>query len=316
MDEKNIIQVDNLVKRYRKSEKNAVDDVSFSIAKGEFFALLGPNGAGKTTTISILSTTLSKTSGSVRVAGFDIDKKPSEVRQRLGVIFQAPSLDANLTAEENIRFHAVLYGLYPYRPLYSMMPREYRAQVEELTSVLGIGNELKKPVGSFSGGMKRKLEIVRSLMHKPQVLILDEPTTGLDPISRKNLWDYLREVRRNHNTTILLTTHYLEEAEEADNVYVINYGKIVAHGSPLELKQKLTREYINLVTSEPAKLAAFLAKKKLTFTEEKSEFRIMIENYDLMKLLQSIKVPVSHLSVHNPTLEEAYFSIIEEQGEA
>ncbi len=309
---KNIVEVENLVKRYQKAEKNAVDDISFSIASGEFFALLGPNGAGKTTTISILSTTLSKTSGTVRVGDFDIDKSPSEVRQKLGVIFQAPSLDVNLTAEENIRFHAVLYGLYPYRPLYSMMPRSYREQVEELMGVLGIAGEMKKPVGSFSGGMKRKLEIVRSLMHKPEVLILDEPTTGLDPISRKNLWDYLREVRKSRNTTILLTTHYLEEAEEADHVCVIDHGKILAQGSPLELKQNLTREYIDLVTSEPSKLAAYLAQKKVTFTEEKGEFRVMLENHDLVKLIQSIKVPVSHLSIHNPTLEEAYFSIIEE----
>lgn len=307
----NIIEVENLIKRYRKSKTNAVDDISFSVKKGEFFALLGPNGAGKTTTISILSTTLSKTSGGVKVAGLDLDSKASEIRKRLGIIFQSPSLDFNLSAEENIRFHAVLYGLYPYRPLYSLMPQEYRDQVEGLAGVLGIAGELKKPVGSFSGGMKRKLEIVRSLMHSPDVLILDEPTTGLDPISRKNLWDYLRQVRKKNDMTILLTTHYLEEAEEADNVYIINDGRIVAHGTPSELKQKLTQEYVIFVTSEEKKLEQELEAKRLDFAYDDGEFRVRMEGHDIVRLIRSLKSPISHFSLHSPSLEEAYFSIIE-----
>lgn len=309
----NIIEVGDLVKKYKKAKTNAVDNVSFEVKKGEFFALLGPNGAGKTTTISILSTTLSKTSGKVQVAGLDLDNAASEIRKKLGIIFQSPSLDLNLSAEENIRFHCVLYGLYPYRPLYSMMPKEYRNHVEELAAVLGISGELKNPVRSFSGGMKRKLEIVRSLMHSPDVLILDEPTTGLDPISRKNLWDYLRHVRKSTDMTILLTTHYLEEAEEADSVYIINHGRIVAHGTPSQLKDKLTSEYILLVSKKEEDLAKELRAKKFEFVQDGEEFRVEVGRHDVVRFIKSLKSPVSHFSLHSPTLEEAYFQIIEDE---
>jgi ABC-2 type transport system ATP-binding protein len=231
----NIIKVKDLVKRYRKADKNAVDGVSFEVEEGSFFALLGPNGAGKTTTISILTTTLSRTSGEVKIAGYDVDKQSSLVRQNVGIIFQNPSLDLNLTAEENIRLHVILYGLYSFRPEYNLMPQTYKDRVMELAEILGFKNEIFKPIKTFSGGMKRKLEIMRSLMHRPKVLFLDEPTSGLDPLSRKNLWEYLTQVRIAENTTIFLTTHYLEEAEEADNVCIINQGKIVVEGTPSQI---------------------------------------------------------------------------------
>src|SRR3989344_6832756 len=210
---KPIIQVENLIKKYKKSKANAVDDISFEVNEGEFFAFLGPNGAGKTTTISILTTTLSKTSGKIKIAGFDIEKESSRVRKNVGIIFQNPSLDLNLTAEENIRFHAILYGVYPFAPVYSLMSQKYKDQVQELAEIVGIQDQLFKPVKTLSGGMKRKMEIIRSLMHKPKVLFLDEPTTGLDPISRQNLWKYLQDIRKTEDITIFLTTHYLEEAE-------------------------------------------------------------------------------------------------------
>ena len=225
-----IIQVDNLTKHYKNAETNAVDGISFTVAPGEFFTLLGPNGAGKTTTISILTTMLSPTSGTARIAGHDIVQKASAVRQNVGIIFQKPSLDLNLTAEENVRFHAILYGLYPFRPSFSTMPGAYQQQVHQLATILGIQAEIFKPVKTFSGGMKRKLEIIRSLIHRPRVLFLDEPTVGLDPVSRRNLWEYLTQVRTETDTTVFLTTHYLEEAEEADTVCVLNKGRIVSHG--------------------------------------------------------------------------------------
>src|SRR5579883_1598434 len=190
-----IITVEHLVKRYKREETNAVDDISFTVAPGSLFALLGPNGAGKTTTISILTTTLSPTSGKVLIAGYDVVKQARAVREAIGIIFQKPSLDLNLTAEENIRFHVTLYGLYPFRPSYRLMPRAYREQIDRLATILGIREDLFRPVKKYSGGMKRKLEIVRSLLHQPGVLFLDEPTFGLDPFSRKSLWDYLRQVR-------------------------------------------------------------------------------------------------------------------------
>ena len=222
-----VIEVNDLVKRYRKSTVNAVDGVNFYVEEGAFFALLGPNGAGKTTIVSILTTVLSQTSGSVSVAGYDLETKASKVREKIGVIFQNPSLDANLTAEENVRFHANLYGLFPFRPSFSLMSESYKRRVKRLASVLGIEKALHKPVKTLSGGMKRKLEIVRSLMHNPKILFLDEPTTGLDPVSRMNLWNYLQEIRESEKMTIFLTTHYLEEAEGADYLVVINNGKLV-----------------------------------------------------------------------------------------
>lgn len=246
----NIISVQKLVKKYKKSTNNAVDNISFNVKKGEFFTLLGPNGAGKTTTISILNTTLNKTSGSVKVAGFEIEENSDIVRQKIGVIFQNQSLDLNLTAEENVRFHAVLYGLYPYRPLFSLMPKKYKEKVEELSEILGIKNEIHNPVKTFSGGMKRKLEIVKGLIHNPEILFLDEPTTGLDPISRKNLWEYLKTVRTKDKITLFLTTHYLEEAEGSDRICIIDKGKIVALGTTKEIKKNfgsLEEAYIEII---------------------------------------------------------------------
>jgi len=247
-----IIRVENLVKRYKKAKKNAVDNISFSVEKGEFFAFLGPNGAGKTTTISILTTMLSKTSGKAEVAGFSLDKNPKQIRQQIGVIFQGHTLDLNLTAEENIRMHASLYGLYAYRPLYRLMPQAYKKRIQELGEVLRLGEEVFQPIKTFSGGMKRKLEIIRSLMHHPKILFLDEPTAGLDPISRRNLWSYLQDVRNNEQTTVFLTTHYLEEAEEADHVCIINEGKIVALGTPEQVKKDLLKDYQGKPTLEDA----------------------------------------------------------------
>lgn len=206
------------------------------MAEGAFFSLLGPNGAGKTTTLSVLTTTLSPTSGEVMVAGVDVCRDPAGVRNQIGVIFQNPSLDLNLTAEENIRFHANLYGLYDYRPSFRLMTPAYRQRVEQLATVLGLEREIFAPVKTFSGGMKRKLEILRSLLHRPRVLFLDEPTTGLDPISRRNLWTYLQQVRQEQKVTIFLTTHYLEEAEGSDLICVMDHGEVVVLGTPSELK--------------------------------------------------------------------------------
>lgn len=232
------IEVRNLVKRYRGAEVNAVDDVSFDVHDGELYCLLGPNGAGKTTTVSILTTTLAPTSGQVRIAGHDLGTQQREVRRELGVVFQQPSLDLNLTAEENVRLHAVLYGLHPWRPLYRLMPTGYRREVDELAALLGISGFLRRRSRSLSGGTRRKLEIVRALSHRPRVLFLDEPTTGLDPESRRDLWAYLHRIRRDRGTTIFLTTHYLEEAEAADTVCVLSAGSVVEAGHPTQVKAR------------------------------------------------------------------------------
>ena len=314
MSTKNIIEVKNLVKRYKKADKNAVDDISFEVKEGEFFCFLGPNGAGKTTTISMLITTLSKTSGSITIAGYDTESESSLVRQNVGIIFQNPSLDLNLTAEENIRFHSILYGLYPFAPSFSLMPKAYKKRVEELAKVLDLTKEMFQPIKSFSGGMKRKLEIIRSLMHKPKVLFLDEPTVGLDPLSRKNLWEYLQQVRETEKTTIFLTTHYLDEAEGADRICVINHGKIVSLGTPAKIKQELIEEYIEIDTKDRDKLKNELNKKRIEYSGA-GPFTINLKDSEAHKILKSIDTNLTHINVHVPTLEEAYLEIINEQNE-
>ena len=304
-----IIEVDNLVKRYKKADTNAVDGISFTVPAGKLFSLLGPNGAGKTTTISILTTTLTPTSGSVRIAGYDIAQEQSEVRRNVGIIFQNPSLDMNLSAEENVRFHAVLYGLYPFRPGFALMPREYREQVRERAAVLGIEREMFKPVKTFSGGMKRKLEIIRSLIHRPKVLFLDEPTQGLDPASRRSLWEYLRKVRAESGTTLFLTTHYLEEAEEADSICIINRGKIVSQGTPTEVKAQLIEEYLLVDAGDRDALRAELRGRGFAFTET-PHFKIGLDGHGPHSILKAIDTPLTTVEIHQPSLEDAYLAII------
>lgn len=304
-----IVTVTDLVKRYKSSEQNAVDHVSFTVETGEFFALLGPNGAGKTTTISILTTTLQPTSGSVQVAGYDSSRQAAEVRQNIGIIFQNPSLDLNLTAEENVRFHAVLYGLYAFRPSYKLMPRSYQHEVMRLAEILGIAEEMFRPVKQFSGGMKRKLEIVRSLIHRPRVLFLDEPTTGLDPASRRSLWEYLDQVRRESGTTVFLTTHYLEEAEGAGRICIMNHGKVVAYGSPAKIKAELAQEYLYLDGEDREKIRAELDRLGLSYSEG-NEFQVRLERLNAYEVVQALDTPLTLLKTYTPTLEDAYLKIV------
>lgn len=307
---KPIVEVKNLVKRYQKASVNAVDNISFHIEEGEFFAFLGPNGAGKTTTISILSTTLQKTSGTVRIAGHNLEKEPSAVRSKIGIIFQNPSIDKTLSAEENIRFHAILYGMYPFRPSFSLMPEQYKTKVQELSEVLDIQKDLFRPIGTFSGGMKRKLEIVRSLMHKPKVLFLDEPTSGLDPIGRRNLWQYLAHTRKKEKITILLTTHYLDEAEDADRICIINKGKVILQGTPQQIKKGLIDKYLYVDTQDRDTLRKELKKLSLQF-EEKDGFSISLKKKTVQEVIHQIQTKLSVVRTHNPTLEDAYLEIVE-----
>ena len=306
-----IIEVNRLTKRYKRAKINAVDDISFSVEGGELFALLGPNGAGKTTTISILTTTLLPTSGAAIIAGHDVVTDSSAVRQNVGIIFQKPSLDLNLTAEENVRFHAVLYGLYPFRPTFSTMPRAYRQQVDELANVVGIEADMGMSVKKFSGGMKRKLEIVRGLMHRPKVLFLDEPTLGLDPASRRTLWAYMKKVRFESGTTLFLTTHYLEEAEEADTVCIINRGKIVSFGSTVEMKADLIEEFLLIDADDRTVLRTELAGLGIQFSEG-PPFKVSLNRGSAHQILKSIDTPLTSVVTHTPSLEDAYLEIVEQ----
>lgn len=307
------IEVSSLVKRYRKGTVNAVDGISFDVERGQFFALLGPNGAGKTTTLSILTTTLSPTSGTVRIAGHDVAREPGLVRRNVGIIFQNPSLDMNLTGEENIRMHANLYDLYPYRPMYRLMSTEYRRQVAELADVVGLGGEILKPVKRMSGGMRRKLEIIRGLMHRPEVLFLDEPTSGLDTASRRSLWQYIAELRQRHDLTVCLTTHQLHEAEGSDRICILDHGRIVALGSPTEVKAQLVEEKLHIDAADRGALRRRLQELNAKFTEN-GAFVVTLRDRTAHQLLRDIDVPLTMLRTESPTLEDAYFRILEAEN--
>ncbi|MFH1786704.1 MAG: ATP-binding cassette domain-containing protein [archaeon] len=222
-----IIKVRNLTKKF--NGLTAVDKISLSVLHGSVFAFLGPNGAGKTTTIRMLTTMLKPTSGEVRLNGFDVLTQKDAVRKSFGIVFQDPSLDEDLTADENLEFHGALYKV----------PKALRRErAEHLLKFVGLWDRRDDLVKHFSGGMKRRLEIARALVHHPKILFLDEPTLGLDPQTRNKIWDYLLEMKRQEGTTIFLTTHHIEEAEKiADAVAIIDGGKIVAQGTPAKLKK-------------------------------------------------------------------------------
>jgi ABC-2 type transport system ATP-binding protein len=313
----NIITVSHLTKRYKKAVLPAVDDVSFDVAPGELFAFLGPNGAGKTTTISILTTTLAKSSGTVTIAGHDLDRDATEVRRNIGIIFQNPSIDEHLSGEENIRLHAAIYGIYAYRPFYRSMPVAYRERVEQLAGIVGLGDDLGRPLSTFSGGMKRKLEVIRSLIHRPRVLFLDEPTSGLDPVSRHDLWAYLRTVRETDGTTIFLTTHYLEEAEEADRVCVIDHGRVAIIGTPDELKRRLLERAVLMdATDRPALERELRAMGLAAATDPSGLLRVPYTDATAQSLIARISTPLAVLRVHEPSLEEAYVALLRQPEEA
>jgi len=224
----NIVEVKNLTKKFDKLV--AVNNVSFSVKKGEIFAFLGPNGAGKSTTIKILTTLLHPTKGSAKVNGYDVLKQKDEVRHSFGIVFQDTSLDTELTAYENLDFHAALYNI---------PKNERKFRIEELLSFVGLSEKRNVIVKTFSGGMKRRLEIARGLIHHPKILFLDEPTLGLDAQTRNHLWEYIKKLNKEEGMTVFLTTHYLDEAEKiAEKIAIIDYGKIVAMGTVAQLKRK------------------------------------------------------------------------------
>jgi ABC-2 type transport system ATP-binding protein len=229
-----MISADNLTKKF--GDITAVDSVSFRIERGEVFAFLGPNGAGKTTTIKMLTTLLSPTSGKLEIDGLDPTRHQSEVRRRFGIVFQDPSLDLNLSAWENMELHGALYRV----------PRKIRRERSEiLLTAFGLWDRRDGEVMKFSGGMKRRLEIARGLLHRPKVLFLDEPTLGLDPQSRNQLWSYVRELNEKEGITVFLTTHYMDEADRvASRIAIIDHGKIVALGTSQELKDKTQKSHV------------------------------------------------------------------------
>ena len=230
-----MLKIENLTKSY--GEKKAVNDLSFKVKEGEFFAFLGVNGAGKSTTINIICGQLSKDSGRVEICGTDIDKDPDRIKRSLGVVFQSSVLDKDLSVRDNLESRAALYGIHG---------AEFKKRLSYLSGLLEFEDLLRRPVGKLSGGQRRRIDIARALLHSPKILILDEPTTGLDPQTRKLLWQVIGTLRHDAGLTVFLTTHYMEEAADADYVVILDKGQIAAEGTPLQLKNKYTGDFITL----------------------------------------------------------------------
>jgi ABC-2 type transport system ATP-binding protein len=239
-----MIEVRDLVKRFGPVE--AVRGVGLSVAPGEIFGFLGPNGAGKTTTIKMLATLLRPTSGRASLAGYDVVEQPAEVRRSMGIVFQDPSLDNRLTAEQNLRFHAMLYGVPPV---------DVERRIAEVLGMVELTERRRALVATYSGGMKRRLEIARGLLHEPRVLFLDEPTLGLDLQTRNRIWEYVVELRRREGVTVFMTTHYIEESEHCDRIAIIDGGRIVALDTPDALRRRVGGDIITITSPDAPQLA-------------------------------------------------------------
>ena len=259
----NIIEIKGLNKSFK--DVKAVRDLSLKVREGELFAFLGVNGAGKSTTINIICGQLAKDSGSVIIDGCDIENRLDEVKGKLGVVFQSSVLDKSLSVKDNLESRAALYGIHG---------EEFEARLAELCELLEFSDILKRSVGKLSGGQRRRIDIARALLHKPKILILDEPTTGLDPQTRKLLWSVVSDLRKKENMTVFLTTHYMEEAAEADYVVIIDSGSISAEGSPLELKNRYTGDFITLYSADEAQVRAL----DVEYEKIRDAYRILVPN--------------------------------------
>ena len=258
-----LIEISHLSKRF--GDVQAVDDLSFRVKKGELFAFLGVNGAGKSTTINIMCGQLSKDKGTVRIGGVSLDSAPDRIKRSLGVVFQSSVLDQALSVRDNLLSRGALYGI---------QKKELEHRLSELDRLLELKDLYKRPVGKLSGGQRRRIDIARALLHKPDILILDEPTTGLDPQTRKLLWDVVANLRKDENMTVFLTTHYMEEAADADFVVILDSGRIAAAGTPLELKNTYTGDFITLYGLKEEQVKALGAP----YEEIRDAYRVSVPN--------------------------------------
>jgi ABC-2 type transport system ATP-binding protein len=296
------IETKELTKKY--GDLVAVDNLNLTIDYGEVFGLLGPNGAGKTTIISMLCTIINPSSGKATVNGFDISRQSSNVRHSIGIVFQDPSIDDRLTGRENLQLHACLYDI----------PTELaKKRIPEVLNLVGLENRADSTMKTYSGGMRRRLELARGLLHHPKVLFLDEPTLGLDPQTREHLWAYIENLARTTEITIVITTHYMEEADKLCNrVAIIDYGKIKVIDTPANLKAALKGDVITITTAQPEKLAVKLSELKLTPQIDPSKsIRLAVANAEklipkLIKVATEIGIEVSSVSIHHPTLNDVF----------
>jgi ABC-2 type transport system ATP-binding protein len=295
-----VVLVSDLVKRY--GEVEAVRGIGFEVEPGETFGFLGPNGAGKSTTIKILCTLADPTSGTARVAGYDVVKNRDTVRRNIGLVFQDTTLDNYLTGEQNLRFHADLYGV----PRQQVAPR-----MRQVLEMVNLWDRRQSVVGTYSGGMKRRLEIARGLLHAPRVLFLDEPTVGLDPQTRTSIWEYINDLKQREDITIFLTTHYMDEAENCDRIAIIDHGKIVAIDTPEKLKASVGTDRVQITTEddqvairelkERFGLDAAIHEGLLTFNVESGE-------HFVPRLFAELTAQIKSVSVARPSLDDVFMS--------
>ena len=296
-----IIKVTDLVKKY--NGLTAVNGISFEVREGESFGFLGPNGAGKTTTINILCTLLSQTSGRAEVNGYDCLEQSPEVRSSIGLVFQDITLDNDLTAYENLKFHCYLYN---------MDKRKAEERIEAILNVVGLYDRKDDLVRKYSGGMKRRLEIARGLLHHPRVLFLDEPTLGLDPQTRANVWEFINDWRKKEGITVFMTTHYMDEAEVCDRIAIIDHGRIIACGTPDELKRMIQGDTIYLKTTDDS-YAMIEIEEKLSIKAVKLHDSICfnIESGDkfIPKIFEGLATPIISVNLKKPTLDDVFMHL-------
>jgi ABC-2 type transport system ATP-binding protein len=296
-----VITVRGLSKRYGAVE--AVRGIDLDVHRGEIFGFLGPNGAGKSTTISVLCTLVGATGGSAVVGGYDVNSHPQQVRARIGLVFQEPSLDNQLTARENLYFHAMVYGV----------PRHERnRRIEAAFEMVELTDRADAQVITYSGGMKRRLEIARGVLHYPEVLFLDEPTIGLDPQTRAKVWEHLREVRQRTGTTIFMTTHYMEEAEWCDRIAIIDHGRIVSLGTPDQLKNQMGGDVVVVTTSDNARATRQIEEQfGVTALHDDGTLRIDVAAGAefVPKLVKALDVEVRTVTVRRPSLDDVFLKL-------
>ena len=295
-----VISVSGLVKRY--GEVEAVRGIDFQVARGETFGFLGPNGAGKTTTIKILCTLANATAGRALVAGHDSAASRDAVRRNIGLVFQDTTLDTYLTAEQNLRFHAELYGV----PKAAVVPR-----MRQVMDMVGLWDRKDSLVSTYSGGMQRRLEIARGLLHAPRVLFLDEPTVGLDPQTRSSIWTYINDLKKREDITIFLTTHYMDEAEHCDRIAIIDHGKIVAIDTPEALKASVGKDRVQIQTADDAAAIAGLGREfgiEAAMHEGAVTFSVAGGEEFVPRLFAGLSVPIRSVSVSRPSLDDVFMS--------
>ena len=296
-----VVRVDNVVHRY--GERTALADVTFDVHPAEIFGLLGPNGSGKTTLFRILSTLMLPSSGRALVDGFDTATQPNEVRRHIGVVFQAQSVDVKLTARENLWHQGHLYGL---------SGAALTRRIDEMLAHVGLADRAGDRVETFSGGMLRRVELAKGLLHRPQVLLLDEPTTGLDPGARRDVWLYLDHVRESEGVTVVVTTHLMEEAERCDRLAILSEGKLVALGTPAELKAKIGGDVIVMETRQPESLATRIAQRfgaSPTVMEDKIRLERANGHRFVTEVSEAFPGEIDAISVAKPTLEDVFIDL-------